>query len=159
MTAARMGLDAELAKLVFDGAPGVRVQGDVVSLATHRATMSSGESQALAKIEGAFRQSAFQPPAPGEVLKAAGLDANRARGLLENLIKARKLVRVSENLIFHAEVIAHVRKSLALHKGRRFSVPEFKEWTQISRKYAIPLLEYLDQQRVTRREGDARVVL
>jgi selenocysteine-specific elongation factor len=48
---------------------------------------------------------------------------------------------------------------LAAQKGSRFSVPEFKEWTQISRKYAIPLLEYLDRQRVTRREGDARVVL
>lgn len=159
MTAARMGLDGELAKLVLDGAPGLRVQGDTVSLAAHRAELSGQETQALAKIEQAFRQAGFQPPPPGEVLKAAGLDSGRARGLLEGLIKSQKLVRISENLIFHAEVIAHVRKSLSQHKGRRFSVPEFKEWTQISRKYAIPLLEYLDHQRVTRREGDARVVL
>ncbi|MBV9760957.1 MAG: selenocysteine-specific translation elongation factor [Acidobacteriaceae bacterium] len=159
MTAARMGLDAELAKVVFHGAPGLRAQGDVVSLATHRAELSSQETQALAKIEHAFRQAGFQPAPPAEVLKAAGLEPNRARGLLESLVKSQKLVRVSESLIFHAEVIAHVRKSLAQHKGRRFSVPEFKEWTQISRKYAIPLLEYLDHQRVTRREGDARVVL
>jgi selenocysteine-specific elongation factor len=69
------------------------------------------------------------------------------------------LVRISDELVFHADVVAHIRRSLAAHKGRRFSVPEFKEWTQISRKYAIPLLEYLDRQRVTRREGDARVVL
>jgi selenocysteine-specific elongation factor len=38
-------------------------------------------------------------------------------------------------------------------------VPEFKSWTNISRKYAIPLLEYLDRQHVTRRDGDARIVL
>jgi selenocysteine-specific elongation factor len=56
-------------------------------------------------------------------------------------------------------VLAHIRKSLALQKGRRFSVPEFKSWTQISRKYAIPLLEYLDREHVTRRDGDLRVVL
>ncbi|HTU45448.1 MAG TPA: selenocysteine-specific translation elongation factor [Bryobacteraceae bacterium] len=156
---ARLGLDPEIAKLVFDHAPGLRVQGDVVSLATHRPQFSSQETQALSKIERAFRQAAFQPPPPGEVLQSAGLDPKRARGLLEGLIKGQKLVRVSENLIFHAEAIAHVRKSLALHRGRRFSVPEFKEWTRISRKYAIPLLEYLDHQHVTRREGDARVVL
>jgi selenocysteine-specific elongation factor len=83
----------------------------------------------------------------------------KARGLLEALIKNQKLARVSEDMVFHAEVIAHLRKSLAAHKGRRFSVPEFKSWTNISRKYAIPLLEYLDHQRVTRRDGDTRVVL
>ena len=93
------------------------------------------------------------------MLRDAGLDVNKARGLLEALIKKERLVRVAENLIFHRDVIAHVRTSLASHKGRRFSVPEFKEWTQISRKYAIPLLEYLDHQRVTRRDGDARIIL
>jgi selenocysteine-specific elongation factor len=61
--------------------------------------------------------------------------------------------------VYHADVIAHVRKSLTAHKGRKFSIPEFKEWTQISRKYAIPLLEYLDRIHVTRRDGDSRIVL
>ena len=65
----------------------------------------------------------------------------------------------SEGLIFHSEVIAHVRNALAVHKGRAFSVPEFKDWTQMSRKYAIPVLEYLDREKVTRRVGDQRVVL
>jgi selenocysteine-specific elongation factor len=41
----------------------------------------------------------------------------------------------------------------------RFTVPDFKEWTGVSRKYAIPLLEFLDRQRITRREGDTRVIL
>jgi selenocysteine-specific elongation factor len=48
---------------------------------------------------------------------------------------------------------------LAAHKGERFGVPEFKEWTGISRKYAIPLLEFLDRERVTRRENERRLVL
>jgi selenocysteine-specific elongation factor len=159
MSLVRSGMDAELAALVFHDAPSFRVQGDLVSLATHKAQFSNQETQALSTIERAFRQAAFQPPSPADVLRSAGVDPNRARGLLEQLIKAQRLVRVSENLIFHSEVIGHVRKSLSAHKGHRFSVPEFKEWTQISRKYAIPLLEYLDHQRVTRREGDARVVL
>jgi selenocysteine-specific elongation factor len=52
-----------------------------------------------------------------------------------------------------------VRRMLAEKKGVRFSVPEFKDWTGVSRKYAIPLLEYFDRERLTRREGDARLVL
>jgi selenocysteine-specific elongation factor len=48
---------------------------------------------------------------------------------------------------------------LAAHKAARFNVGTFKDWTGISRKYAIPLLEYLDRERVTRRDGDERVVL
>ena len=47
---------------------------------------------------------------------------------------------------------------LASHKGKPFGVPEFKDWTGVSRKYAIPLLELLDRESVTRREGDSRIV-
>lgn len=156
---ARLGLEPALANLIFHDAATFRVQGDLVSLTSHKARLDSAETQAVSKIEHAFRQAGFQPPAPNDVLQSTGLDRSKARGLLEALIKAQKLVRISEGLIFHADAILHIRKSLATHKGRRFSIPEFKEWTQISRKYAIPLLEYLDHQHVTRRDGDARVVL
>jgi selenocysteine-specific elongation factor len=156
---ARMKLEPNLAALIFDHFPAVRVSGDVVALATHKAQVSSEDSRSLEQIERAFQQGGFQPPSPADVLKASGTDVKQGRGMLETLVKANRLVRVSEDVIFHADVVSHIRKSLAAHKGRRFSVPEFKEWTQISRKYAIPLLEYLDRQHVTRREGDARVVL
>jgi selenocysteine-specific elongation factor len=156
---ARLGLDLQLATAVFDGFLAIRVQGDIVALANHKAQFSNRDTQALAKIEGAFKQAGFQPPPPKQVLDSTGTDAKQARALLEALIKSRTLVRISEDLIFHADAITHIRKSLSSHKGRRFSVPEFKEWTQISRRYAIPLLEYLDRERVTRRDGDARVVL
>ena len=48
---------------------------------------------------------------------------------------------------------------LAARKPARFTVGDFKKWTGVSRKYAIPLLEYLDRERVTRRDGDERVIL
>lgn len=159
VTAARLGLEPGVAAVLLEDFPAIRIHGDTISLATHTAQFSRSEHEALSRIEHAFRGGAFQPPAPSEVLRSAGTDSNKARALLETLIKSGRLVRVSEDLVFHADVIAHIRKSLAVHKGRRFSVPEFKTWTQISRKYAIPLLEYLDHQHVTRREGDNRVVL
>lgn len=156
---ARLGLDAQVATAVFDRFPAIRLQGDIVSLANHRAQFSNHDTQMLAKIESAFRGAGFQPPSPKEVMDSTGTDSKQARALLETLIKRKTLVRISEDLIFHADAITHIRKSLSGHKGRRFSVPEFKEWTQISRKYAIPLLEYLDREHVTKREGDARLVL
>lgn len=156
---ARLGLESSLAAVVFDHFPMIRIQGDTVSLARHQAQFTGHETTVLQNIERAFRSAGYQPAAVAEVLKAAGADSQSGRGLLESLIKSQKLVRVSDDLVFHADVISHIRKSLSVHKGRRFSVPEFKEWTQISRKYAIPLLEFLDHQHVTRREGDARIVL
>jgi selenocysteine-specific elongation factor len=146
---ARLGIDAALLAPVFTDFSAITLRGDLVSLAGHQPQVSNADAQALAQLELLFRQAAFQPPVP---------DKN-ARNHLETLVKSGKLVRVSNDLIFHADVIAHIRQSLAIHKGKRFTVPDFKSWTNISRKYAIPLLEYLDQQRVTRREGDVRVVL
>ncbi len=156
---ARLGLDPNLATVVFDAFPLIRVQGALVSLAAHQPKTSDNDTQSLLNLERLFRQAGFQPPSMADALKSASPDPKKARGLLEALIKNQKLVRVSEDLVFHADVIAAVRKSLSARKGRRFSVPEFKEWTQVSRKYAIPLLEYLDRQHVTRREGDFRIVL
>lgn len=159
ITLARMGVDPALANLIFDGAPGIRIRADVISLATHKPQFSDPETQAMARIERVFRDAGFQPAPPPELLAAANIKGSNSRGLLETLIKSQRLVRVSPDLVFHADVIAQIRKSVAAHKGRRFSVPEFKEWTRVSRKYAIPLLEYLDHQRVTRRDGDSRIVL
>ena len=102
----------------------------------------------------------FSRQRQAEVVATSGLDPKiHARPLLETLVKSGKLIRVSNDLIFHADVIAHIRQSLAAHKGRQFTVTDFKSWTNISRKYAIPLLEYLDHQHVTKRDGDVRVVL
>ena len=82
-----------------------------------------------------------------------------ARRLLEILLPEKRLVRISEDLVFHRSAIDKLRGPLAPRKATRFNVGAFKEWTGVSRKYAIPLLEFLDRERVTLREGDERLVL
>ncbi|MBV8895987.1 MAG: selenocysteine-specific translation elongation factor [Acidobacteriaceae bacterium] len=156
---ARRTLDPAFADAVIDHDSAIVIRGDLIALTAHKPRVSSGEMNALAQLERAFREAGFQPPLVNEILKKADPDPRKARGLLEALIKSGRLVRLSPDLVYHAEVIDHVRKSLAQHKGRKFSVPEFKEWTQISRKFAIPLLEYLDRVHVTKRDGDSRIVL
>jgi selenocysteine-specific elongation factor len=133
--------------------------GELVRSRGHKMVLREDEEQARAKIEQAFESAGLAVPAMVEVLAKCGVEPVRARSLLQILLREKRLVRISDELVFHQAAIGRLRELLGRHKGERFRVPEFKEWTGISRKYAIPLLELLDRERITRREGDERVVL
>jgi selenocysteine-specific elongation factor len=147
-------LDALLAR-----AKTVTLEGETIRLASHKIAFRQDEQEAASKMEGAFQAAGLAVPSLLDVLAKSGVEAARARSILQLLLRDKKLVRISDDLVFHASAIQSLRDLLARHKGSRFAVPEFKDWTGISRKYAIPLLEFLDRERVTRREGDVRVVL
>jgi selenocysteine-specific elongation factor len=134
-------------------------QGELVRSRGHAVVLKEDEEQARAKIERAFEDAGLAVPAMAEVLARSGVEAARSRSLLQILLREKRLVRVTDDLVFHHTAIARLRELLGRHKAERFRVPEFKEWTGISRKYAIPLLELLDREKITRREGDERVVL
>ena len=89
------------------------------------------------------------------------VDRARAEKILHLLLNEKVLVKVAEDLIFHRKALTKLREMLARQKAQsnRIDVPVFKEMTGLSRKYAIPLLEYLDRERVTRRQGDERIIL
>jgi selenocysteine-specific elongation factor len=77
------------------------------------------------------------------------------------LLRDRVLVKISDELVFHRGALEQLRRDLAAYKKQsaKIDVAKFKDLTGVSRKYAIPLLEYLDRERVTRRVGDAREIL
>jgi selenocysteine-specific elongation factor len=150
---------AEVFEHVLAGTADLVSDADVVRLKTHRVVLKQDEEQARASMERAFEQAGLAAPAVAEVVRASGVEAARSRTILQMLLREGKLVRVSEDLVLHAPVLAGLRESLAGRKGERFGVTQFKEWTGVSRKYAIPLLEYLDREHLTRREGDERVVV
>jgi selenocysteine-specific elongation factor len=137
----------------------INASGDVLHLSSHRLALKQDEEQAFSKIEDAFAKAGLSVPGVKEVLSVSGVDEARARSLLQILLRDKRLLRVTEDLVFHPTAIEHLRGLLIERRGRRFSVSEFKDWTGISRKYAIPLLEFLDREHVTRRDGDSRVVL
>jgi selenocysteine-specific elongation factor len=147
-------LDALLAE-----AKEIVAEGETVRARGHRTVLKEDEEQARASIEGAFERAGLATPAWMEVLAQSGVEPARARTLLEMLVREKKLLRVNDELVFHRSALESLRQMLAARKAERFNVGAFKEWTGISRKYAIPLLEYLDREHVTRREGDQRVVL
>ncbi len=140
-------------------APEVVQDGEVVRLKTHRVVLKVDEEQARATMEAAFETAGMTAPSVQEVLKASGLEPVRARGVLQILLREGRLVRVNDDLVLHATAVDQLRAILTARKGLRFAVPEFKDWTGVSRKYAIPLLEFLDREHVTVREGELRRVL
>ena len=135
------------------------VEGDTVRLATHKLVLREDEERARGAIERAFEQAGLAVPALAETLAKSGVELKRARSILQILIRERKLVRITDDLVFHHSAIGTLKALLSRAAPSDFGVPAFKDWTGISRKYAIPLLEYLDRERITRREGDERIVL
>ncbi len=138
------------------------VQGELVKRAGSQIELQPEEAKAKGEIEKAFGDAGLAVPSVKEVLAKLSVEAKRAEKLLQILLRDKNLVRVSPELIFHRDALARLKEQLAAHKkakGERISVPVFKDLAGISRKYAIPLLEYLDRERVTRRAGDERVIL
>ena len=107
---------------------------------------------------GARRRTARPGADPADRLR---LDRARAQNIFQLLLKEGELVKLAEDLVFHRSALVRLRELVVKYKSRsnRLNVAAFKEITGLSRKYAIPLLEYLDREHVTRREGDARVIL
>jgi selenocysteine-specific elongation factor len=138
------------------------VQGELVKRAGSQISLQPEEAKAKEEIEKAFAGAGLAVPAVREVLAKLSVEAKRAEKLLQILLREKNLVRVSPELIFHRDALGQLKEKLAAYKkakGERISVPVFKDLTGITRKYAIPLLEYLDRERVTRRAGDERVIL
>ena len=139
----------------------VLIENELVSLSGRKVSLSVEESAAKAQIEEAFFQAGWKVPVLDEVLAAVTVPPAQARKLVSLLAKEKRLVKISENLLYHTESIARLKEVLASYKKQsaQIDVGKFKDLTDISRKYAIPLLEFLDRERVTRRVGDCRVIL
>jgi selenocysteine-specific elongation factor len=135
--------------------------GEAVRLASHKIVLRDDEEQAKNQIASAFQGAGLTVPSVKEVLGKLPLEPRRAEKILTMLLQEKTLVKVSDELVFHADAIAKLRQVLAAYKvkSNKINVAIFKELTQVSRKYAIPLLEYLDKERVTRRAGDERILL
>jgi selenocysteine-specific elongation factor len=151
--------DAVLRQLIEQGQ--IVISGETVRLGTHRIVLKEEEEQSKRQIARAFEQAGLTAPSVKEVLGKLPIERKRAEKILQILLQEGVLVRVSEELVFHSDAIRRLRRLLAQHKTKsdRINVGTFKDLAQVSRKYAIPLLEYLDRERVTRRAGDERILL
>jgi selenocysteine-specific elongation factor len=152
--------EAALGDLV--AARAVVTAGDLVSQAGREITLSTEETRAKELIEREFESAGLTVPGLGGVLAKLPVDAARAQKILQILLREKVLVKISSDLVFHRSTLQRLREMLAKYRkerGARLPITAFKELTGITRKYAIPLLEHLDREQVTRRAGDERVIL
>lgn len=139
----------------------LEVAGEVVRLPGRGVVMKDEEAESKKIIEDAFRSTGLRVPSLREVLAGLKVDRVRAQKIVTLLLRDKVLIKVSEELVFHQNALTELRQKLAALKATspKIDVARFKDLTGVSRKYAIPLLEYLDRERVTRRVGDERVIL
>ena len=135
--------------------------GEVVHLPGGGVVLKDEEAESKKIIEHAFASAGLKVPALKDVLAGLKVDRARAQKIVTLLLRDKVLVKVSEELVFHRGALADLRQRLSLEKPKSttIDVARFKDLTGVSRKYAIPLLEYLDREHVTRRVGDLRLIL
>jgi len=140
----------------------VIVSGDVVQRAGREIVLSAEEVRAKELIEREFEGAGLAVPSFATVLEKLPVERQRAQKILQILLREKTLIKIAEDLVFHRTAIARLREMLGKYRkerGQRLPIGAFKELTGVTRKYAIPLLEYLDREHVTRRAGDERVIL
>ncbi|MCP9495327.1 MAG: selenocysteine-specific translation elongation factor [Pyrinomonadaceae bacterium MAG19_C2-C3] len=140
---------------------------DVVRLASHTLDLSSADEATQKRIEGIYLKAGLEAPTLEEALAQAAspnMKSDYVRKLARLMIDKGTLVRVSDNLFIHSRALADLRARLseyarAHEPERAIDVAGFKDLANVSRKYAIPLLEFFDRERTTERHGDCRRIL
>jgi selenocysteine-specific elongation factor len=133
---------------------------DKVRLTSHEVRLSAEQQRTVEQVEHDYLVSAAAPPSPEEALARAGLKGGEEHELFQVLVEGRRLVRVKESLFFHATALDAIQEKLIvlLRERKDIGPGDIKDLLGISRKYAIPLLEYFDGRRVTARVGERRVL-
>jgi selenocysteine-specific elongation factor len=147
-------------------AAGRIVARDTIALAGHRLALTEEETEVLGRLETQFREAGLNPPdaSPAALATVHRHPPPLVERVLQLLVKQKRLVRL-DTLVFHRDALERLKAEVAARKaaapdGRAtVDVRAFKETYGVSRKFAIPLLEFLDRERVTRRAGDVRIVL
>jgi selenocysteine-specific elongation factor len=138
----------------------VEIRGEAVSLFGAGLRSSSVETERLAAIAEAYKAAGLAPPSVPELALRLNLKEADMRRLVTALQRDQTIVRMgSDDLFIHSDALQQLAGRLAPLRGSLMEVARFKQLTGLSRKYAIPLLEYLDRQRLTRKQGDHRLVL
>jgi selenocysteine-specific elongation factor len=154
-----------IARLETGGA--VVAEKDIVRLSQHSVGLSEQDMALSKRIEELYLQAGVEAPSLDDVMTRANVTAAQrpqARKLLQLLLDDRKLVRIQAEMFMHSQIVQDLKNKLytygSQHEPERLiDVPAFKDLAGVSRKYAIPLLEYFDREHITRRAGDKRLIL
>jgi selenocysteine-specific elongation factor len=124
------------------------------------ARLSGPDADAQEKLALLLDQAGLAPPRADELPAMIGQDPERTKALLKALATAGRVSKVSGDLWFGNGALLELRRRVLAHLAKNGSIDaqSFKELTGLTRKFAIPLLEYFDREKLTLRIGDKRVL-
>ena len=138
----------------------LRIRNELLFPPETAAHLSIREQDQLSAVSRAFEKSGLAAPSQSLLAAELAIDAAQLRRIITILLRAKTLVRLGDDsLCVHQTALADLKKAVQAFRGQVIDIARFKDLAGVSRKYAIPLLEYLDRERVTRKEGDRRIVL
>jgi selenocysteine-specific elongation factor len=157
--AANTVFQAVMERLIADRK--LAITQDIIHEYGRKVTLKADEEQIRNQLLDRFQSLGLQVPPPDEVIDTLKLDRLTARKIVQLLIKENALVKINDDIVVHQSTMVRLVTDVKNLKVRnpKLGVGEFKDLTGVTRKYAIPLLEYLDRQRITRRVGEDRVIL
>lgn len=138
----------------------VLVEKDKLRLSTHRVSLRDDQERLKNKVERLFAQAGLQSPSIKELASSLSTDESEVRNVVRLLVEEGVMIKAKEDLYFHAEAVEKLKGELIqfLRAHHEMTTAEFKELTRVSRKYAIPLIEYFDNSKVTIRVGEKRLL-
>ncbi|MCY3824499.1 MAG: selenocysteine-specific translation elongation factor [Nitrospinae bacterium] len=134
--------------------------GAILRLASHSVEIDETLGEVKTKLETIFKNAHFQPPSVEDAFSLNGGQGNSNQNALQILIDEGALLRLKDNIIYHENALSEAEKFLREHlsQNNEITAAEFRDLLGITRKHAIPLLEYFDTARITLRVGDKRVI-
>jgi selenocysteine-specific elongation factor len=134
----------------------IRILSGRVCLADHSASFGQAEQGRMQQVESLFRHRLFNPPDQTEIVGQCSLSAKEVQNTLRLLAEHGRIVRIGGEIYFHAEALAKAKQAVIDHFGRekRLESVQFKYLIDATRKFALPLLDYLDRIGFTKRAPD-----
>jgi len=132
-----------------------------IARADFKPKLSANQRKLKDKIVEAHVAAAFAPPEPKEFVNQAGGNAAALRDIFEVACAEGFLVKVTDDIYLAAEAEAEMRRRVTerLRNGPGATVAEIRDLLGTTRKFAVPVCEYLDRIGLTKREGDLRVLV
>jgi selenocysteine-specific elongation factor len=138
----------------------ILVEKDKLRLPTHRVSLRDDQKRLKNMVEEFFAKGGLQSPSPKELALKLSADESEVRNVIRLLMEEGAIIKAKEDMFFHKEAVEKLKGELIqfLRDHHEITTAQFKEITKVSRKYAIPLIEYFDNSKVTIRVGEKRLL-
>ena len=139
----------------------IKIDAATVAHQDHKVQLNPLEQEIKNYLEEKIKNGKLDPPEPQKIIEASGYKRELVEKILRLLLKEGLLIKVKEDRIYHANCIDELKEKLGRYAQNKsiIEIASFKELAGITRKNAIPLLEYFDSIRVTKRMGNERLIM